>query len=220
MRRQGGARKQQLAELSKLDKASPIRDRGRKAASPRFDRRSLARSRVRAGTLERFADMTTSPTIAVVGLGYVGLPLAVEFGKQYPTIGFDLSQAKIDAYRRGVDPTGEVSRADLAAADAARGHDRSGAAASARTSSSSPCRRRSTTRTSPISARCSARAKSVGRNLKRGAIVVFESTVYPGATEEICVPVIERHSGMTVEARFLRRLFARAHQPGRQASIR
>ena len=55
-------------------------------------------------------------TIAVIGLGYVGLPLAVEFGKQYPTIGFDLSQAKIDAYRRKVDPTGEVSRADLEAA--------------------------------------------------------------------------------------------------------
>ena len=52
-------------------------------------------------------------TIAVIGLGYVGLPLAVEFGKQYPTIGFDLSQAKIDAYRRKVDPTGEVSGAEL-----------------------------------------------------------------------------------------------------------
>ena len=60
--------------------------------------------------------MTISTTIAVVGLGYVGLPLAVEFGKQYTTIGFDLSEAKIDAYRRGVDPTGEVSGAELAAA--------------------------------------------------------------------------------------------------------
>ena len=60
--------------------------------------------------------MSDTTTIAVVGLGYVGLPLAVEFGKQYPTIGFDLSQAKIDAYRRHVDPTGEVSGAELRAA--------------------------------------------------------------------------------------------------------
>ena len=68
--------------------------------------------------------VSDTTTIAVVGLGYVGLPLAVEFGKKYPTIGFDLSQAKIEAYRRGVDPTGEVSREDLAAAKRARGHHR------------------------------------------------------------------------------------------------
>ena len=55
-------------------------------------------------------------TVAVVGLGYVGLPLAVEFGRKFRTIGFDLSQAKVDAYNRGVDPTGEVSSADLKAA--------------------------------------------------------------------------------------------------------
>ena len=61
--------------------------------------------------------MTDSTTIAVVGLGYVGLPLAVEFGKRYPTIGFDLSKAKIEAYRRRVDPTGEVSARDFAAAE-------------------------------------------------------------------------------------------------------
>ena len=62
--------------------------------------------------------------MGVVGLGYVGLPLAVEFGKKVRTIGFDLSQPKIEAYRRHVDPTGEVSSEDLKAATPARGHDR------------------------------------------------------------------------------------------------
>jgi len=58
--------------------------------------------------------------VAVVGLGYVGLPLAIEFGKQYATIGFDLSRAKVDAYKRHVDPTGEVAAADFAAAPGSR----------------------------------------------------------------------------------------------------
>jgi UDP-N-acetyl-D-galactosamine dehydrogenase len=60
--------------------------------------------------------MTRETTVAVVGLGYVGLPLAVEFGKHFPTIGFDLSVAKVDAYRKGSEPTGEVSTADLLSA--------------------------------------------------------------------------------------------------------
>ena len=64
--------------------------------------------------------MNNNITIAVVGLGYVGLPLAVEFGKKYPTVGFDLSTAKVDAYRRGVDPTGEVTADELRAATGLR----------------------------------------------------------------------------------------------------
>ena len=138
-------------------------------------------------------------TIAVVGLGYVGLPLAVEFGKKHPTIGFDLSAEKVDAYRRHVDPTGEVSTDELRAASQLRVTTDPQRFAKP-TSSSSPCRRRSTRPTSRTSGRCSARRESVGKNLKRGATVVFESTVYPGATEEICVPVLERHSGLHVEA--------------------
>jgi UDP-N-acetyl-D-glucosamine/UDP-N-acetyl-D-galactosamine dehydrogenase len=138
----------------------------------------------------------TDTTIAVIGLGYVGLPLAVEFGKQYPTIGFDLSQAKIDAYRRKVDPTGEVSGAEL---EAARHLEV--------TSDASQLKRANfivVAVPTPIDdahqpdfAPLLGASESVGRNLQRGAIVVFESTVYPGATEEICVPVIERHSGLT-----------------------
>ena len=145
--------------------------------------------------------MTTSTTIAVVGLGYVGLPLAVEFGKQYPTIGFDLSKAKIDAYRRGIDPTGEVSATDLAAAKGLEV-----------TTDSAELKRADflviavptpvDDAHQPDFGPLLGASEAVGRNLKRGAIVVFESTVYPGATEEICVPVIERHSGMTWQRDF------------------
>jgi UDP-N-acetyl-D-glucosamine/UDP-N-acetyl-D-galactosamine dehydrogenase len=139
--------------------------------------------------------MTDSTTIAVVGLGYVGLPLAVAFGKQYPTIGFDLSQAKIDAYRRGVDPTGEVTGIELAAAKGL--HVTSDGAELERAdfivvAVPTPVDEAHQPDFGPLLGA----SESVGRNLKRGAIVVFESTVYPGATEEICVPVIERHSGM------------------------
>jgi UDP-N-acetyl-D-galactosamine dehydrogenase len=139
--------------------------------------------------------MTNSNTIAVVGLGYVGLPLAVEFGKQFPTIGFDLSQAKIDAYRRGADPTGEVSRADLAAATKLEVTTDAGALRRADfivVAVPTPVDDAHQPDFGPLLGA----SESVGRNLRRGATVVFESTVYPGATEEICVPVIERHSGM------------------------
>ena len=139
--------------------------------------------------------MTSSTTIGVVGLGYVGLPLAVEFGKRYPTIGFDLSQSKIDAYRRGIDPTGEVSRDDLASAQ--RLEVTTDARELARATFiivavPTPVDAAHQPDFGPLLAA----SEAVGRNLQRGATVVFESTVYPGATEEICVPVIERHSGM------------------------
>ena len=134
-------------------------------------------------------------TIAVVGLGYVGLPLAVEFGKRHPTIGFDLSASKVAAYSKGVDPTGEVSTADLAAAKGLR-------------CTVDPAELRNADfivvavptpiddAHQPDFGPLLGASESVGKNLKRGATVVFESTVYPGATEEICVPVIERCSGM------------------------
>jgi UDP-N-acetyl-D-galactosamine dehydrogenase len=139
--------------------------------------------------------MSDESTIAVVGLGYVGLPLAVEFGKRYPTIGFDLSKAKIDAYRSGTDPTGELSREDLAAARGLEVTNDAGALARAGfivVAVPTPV----DDAHQPDFAPLVGASESVGRNLKRGTIVVFESTVYPGATEEICVPVIERHSGM------------------------
>ncbi len=133
--------------------------------------------------------------IAVVGLGYVGLPLAVEFGKQHPTVGFDLSQQKVAAYKQHVDPTGEVSSEDFRAArhlsvttDAAAMRDADFVVVAVPTPVDDAHR---PDLTPLINA-----SESVGKNLKRGTTVVFESTVYPGATEEVCVPILEQHSGM------------------------
>ena len=134
-------------------------------------------------------------TIAVVGLGYVGLPLAVEFGKKHPTIGFDLSAAKVDAYRRHVDPTGEVSTAELKAATQLRATTDPAALKDADfviVAVPTPIDEAHQPDFGPLLGA----SESVGRNLKRGATIVYESTVYPGATEEICIPVVEKHSGM------------------------
>jgi UDP-N-acetyl-D-galactosamine dehydrogenase len=133
--------------------------------------------------------------VAVVGLGYVGLPLAVEFGKKRRTIGFDLSQAKVDSYRRYIDSTGEISSEDLRAA----GHltvttDAAELAQADYIIVAVP---------TPVDAAhqpdlraLTGASESVGRHMKRGAVVVYESTVYPGATEEVCVPILEKASGM------------------------
>lgn len=134
--------------------------------------------------------------IAVVGLGYVGLPLAVEFGKKFRTIGYDLSTEKIAAYKNHIDPTGEVSTADLKAAtrlelsnDAAALKEADFVVVAVPT----PVDDAHQPDFSPLVGS----SKSVGQNLKQGAIVVYESTVYPGATEEVCIPIIERESGKT-----------------------
>lgn len=133
--------------------------------------------------------------IAIVGLGYVGLPLAVAFGKLQPTIGYDLSTQKIDCYRQHLDPSGTVMGLDMRAAtcltftadpvDLARADVIIVAVPtpidSARKPDFTPLIRAS---------------ESIGAHLKRGATVIFESTVYPGATEEICIPVLERTSGL------------------------
>ena len=139
--------------------------------------------------------------IAVVGLGYVGLPLAVEFGKKYKTIGFDLSKPKIDSYRRFIDPTGEVSEVDLRAAtglepttDASKLSDADVIVVAVPT----PVDAAHQPDFSPLVGA----STSVGAHMKRGAIVVYESTVYPGATEEVCIPVLEKHSGMKWMADF------------------
>jgi UDP-N-acetyl-D-galactosamine dehydrogenase len=133
--------------------------------------------------------------IAVIGLGYVGLPLAVELGKKYDTIGFDVSQAKVEAYRRHHDPTGEVSTEELKAATRLRVTNDPRAlreADFAIVAVPTPVDQARKPDFGPLLGA----SKTVGENLKRGATVVFESTVYPGATEEVCVPVLERASGL------------------------
>ena len=133
--------------------------------------------------------------VAVVGLGYVGLPLAVEFGKKRKTIGFDLSQAKVENYRRFVDPTGEVSSEDLRAASQLTVTTDPGALAQADfiiVAVPTPVDSAHQPDLGPLVGA----SESIGRHMKRGAIVVYESTVYPGATEEACVPILEKFSGM------------------------
>ncbi|MCK6423479.1 MAG: nucleotide sugar dehydrogenase [Burkholderiaceae bacterium] len=140
-------------------------------------------------------------TIAVVGLGYVGLPLAVEFGKKYRTIGLDLSQEKIDAYRRHVDPTGEVSTEELKAASLLYPTTDASALKEADfvvVAVPTPVDEAHIPDFSPLVGASTA----VGKNLKPGAIVVYESTVYPGATEEVCIPLLEKHSGLKWKSDF------------------
>lgn len=139
--------------------------------------------------------------IAIVGLGYVGLPLAVEFGKKYRTIGFDLSEAKVEAYRRHVDPTGEVLSDDLKQAKFLEStNDPSGLkeADFIIVAVPTPVDDAHNPDFGPLVGA----SETIGKHIKRGAIVVFESTVYPGATEEVCVPLIERHSGLVWKTDF------------------
>ena len=134
--------------------------------------------------------------IAVVGLGYVGLPLAVEFGKKFRTIGFDLSAEKVASYKRHVDPTGEVNSDDLKAATLLEVGTDPAALKEADfviVAVPTPVDDAHQPDFSPLVGS----SKAVGQNLKQGAIVVYESTVYPGATEEVCIPILERESGKT-----------------------
>lgn len=150
-------------------------------------------------------DQPPSPAIsaplAVIGLGYVGLPLAVEFGKRRPVIGYDLKRTRIEELRRGLDRTREVSAAELAAARHLSVTD--DAAELAR------CTVFIVTVPTPIDRHkrpdltaLLAASETVGKALKPGDLVIYESTVYPGCTEEDCVPVLERASGLVFNRDF------------------
>lgn len=133
--------------------------------------------------------------IAVVGLGYVGLPLAVAFGKLVPTIGYDLSARRIDDYQRYTDPGGTVSTTELCAADKLKFTTEVSDLADADFIIIAVPTPIDAARKPDLSPLVNA-SESVGRHMKRGATVIFESTVYPGVTEEVCIPVLERTSGM------------------------
>ena len=133
--------------------------------------------------------------IAIIGLGYVGLPLAVEFGKKYATLGFDIRQARIDELRQGIDSTLEVSAEELA--DISQLHF------SADKADLAACTVFIVTVPTPIDnakrpdlTPLIRASEMIGRVLKVGDVVVYESTVYPGCTEEVCVPILERESGL------------------------
>jgi UDP-N-acetyl-D-galactosamine dehydrogenase len=137
----------------------------------------------------------TNLCVAVVGLGYVGLPLAAQFGKQYDTIGFDLSEAKIASYKNYCDPTGEVSTEELRAATRLSVSTDPSTLAKADViivAVPTPVDEAHIPDFSPLVGS----SATVGKYMKKGATVVYESTVYPGATEEVCIPLLEKHSGM------------------------
>ncbi|OWT58358.1 Vi polysaccharide biosynthesis protein VipA/TviB [Candidimonas nitroreducens] len=133
--------------------------------------------------------------LAVVGLGYVGLPLAVEFGKKRPVLGFDINARRIAELREGRDHTLEVDGAELAQAKHLSFTDDAGQLARANVfivTVPTPIDEYKQPDLTPL-VRAS---ETIGKVLKRGDVVVYESTVYPGATEEVCVPVLERMSGL------------------------
>ncbi|WP_077034667.1 nucleotide sugar dehydrogenase [Pelomonas sp. KK5] len=137
----------------------------------------------------------TTKTVAVIGLGYVGLPLVVEFGKQLRTIGFDISTAKVEACQRGTDPSRELTDEQVQAAKLAVYTDDPkmlGEADIIIVAVPTPVDNAHAPDFRPLIGS----STSVGRHMKRGAVVVYESTVYPGATEEVCIPVLERESGL------------------------
>jgi UDP-N-acetyl-D-glucosamine/UDP-N-acetyl-D-galactosamine dehydrogenase len=134
-------------------------------------------------------------TVAVVGLGYVGLPVAVAFGRERTTIGYDLSRKRVENLRHMVDPTGEVSTAELMQARHFKATAYPGELAHADfiiVAVPTPINAARQPDFGPLASA----SETVGRYMKRGAVVVYESTVYPGATEEVCVPLLEKHSGM------------------------
>ncbi|MBQ8782780.1 MAG: nucleotide sugar dehydrogenase [Clostridia bacterium] len=132
--------------------------------------------------------------ISLVGLGYVGMPIAVAFSKKADVIGFDLNEKKIELYKQGKDPTCEVGDEAIAAcsvdftADPARLKEAKFHIVAVPT----PVNKDHTPDLSPVEGA----SKILGQNLTKGSVVVFESTVYPGVTEEVCVPILEKESGL------------------------
>ncbi len=145
--------------------------------------------------------MNSTPVICVVGLGYVGLPLAAAFGKSgWKTYGFDVNAKRIDTLKNGEDWTHELSSDDLKKTTIEYSSDPSIIKNANVVIVAVP---------TPVDAKnvpdlsiVESASESVGKNLSKGSVVVFESTVYPGVTEELCVPILEKHSGLTCGADF------------------
>lgn len=132
--------------------------------------------------------------ISVVGLGYVGMPLAVAFAKSAAVIGFDLNDEKIRLYKNGIDPTEEVGNAEIkeTSVEFTSDPERLKEAKFHIVAVPTPVNHDHTPNLSPVESA----SRIVGQNLTKGSIVVFESTVYPGVTEYICVPILEKESGL------------------------
>lgn len=132
--------------------------------------------------------------LALVGLGYVGMPIAVAFAKKIDVIGFDLNKDKIELYRSGIDPTHEVGDEEVKNSTVyfTSEEENLKKAKFIIVAVPTPVNQDKTPDLAPVVGA----SKTVGRNLTKGSIVVYESTVYPGVTEDICIPILERESGM------------------------
>ena len=132
--------------------------------------------------------------MAVIGLGYVGMPIALAFAKKIDVIGFDLNQEKIGLYKSGIDPTNEVGNRSMEQTTVEFTSDESKLkeAKFHIVAVPTPINPDKTPDLSPVEGV----SKTIGRNLTKGSIVVYESTVYPGVTEDICVPILEKESGL------------------------
>ena len=144
--------------------------------------------------------LTGEEKIALIGLGYVGMPIAVAFAKKVKVIGFDLNRAKIDLYKSGIDPTREVGNETIRNTtveftdDEAKLREAKFLIVAVPT----PVNTDHTPDLTPVIGA----SEIVGRNLTKGSIVVYESTVYPGVTEDVCIPILERESGLKCGADF------------------
>jgi UDP-N-acetyl-D-glucosamine/UDP-N-acetyl-D-galactosamine dehydrogenase len=154
--------------------------------------------------------------IAVLGLGYVGLPLAVEFGKSYPTVGFDIDASRVEALRAGKDSTLEVSAEELTRAE--------GLTLAGDLAAIADCNTYIVTVPTPIDEHkrpdmraLLAASHAISQVLSRGDVVIYESTVYPGATEDVCVPQLESGSGLTFNVDFFAGYSPERINPGDKA---
>ena len=145
--------------------------------------------------------MIEEKKIAIIGLGYVGLPLAIEFGKIRPTFGFDISNSRIDELRRGHDSTLEVTQEEMVRSEFLE--------FTCNPDALSDCKIFIVTVPTPINAvnrpdltPITKATETIGKLLKHGDIVIYESTVFPGCTEEVCVPILERFSGLSYNKGF------------------
>jgi UDP-N-acetyl-D-galactosamine dehydrogenase len=162
-----------------------------------------------------------NPKIAIIGLGYVGLPLAIEFAKKYKVIGFDIDQDRINELEQGIDHTLEANLEDLASV-VQNTTENIGLIYASNIEHIKTCTIYIVTVPTPIDHLKApnlqpllAATAMLGQILKKNDIVIYESTVYPGCTEEDCVPVLQRVSGLTYNIDFFLRLLARKNKSWR-----
>ena len=157
--------------------------------------------------------------IGIIGLGYVGLPLACLFAKKYPTVGYDPYKVRVESLNAGVDTTGEISSETLKERLATH------LICTTNPADAADCNVYIVAVPTPIDlyqqpdlTALRKASATVGALLKKGDIVIYESTVYPGVTEEVCVPVLEKVSNLVFNRDFFHRLLTRTHQPWRQTA--